>query len=346
MERESIISKLLKDRKYRAVIFTALIVQLTVTIIYIFLKAKEDTKFILDERNIFLLAGFLAILVVMMMLYLQGTFKDRNIESDRDPRFDDKIMKELYYMTREQSERLRHEFQELNERISIKLNEFGQLNSIEFTDSDKAKLLNIIESKIEKTIADRVISSFEENYAKSAFLKSTYQEILSDLKTIQQRLYREISKLSLRANLNLAIGSATTIVAILILYLTVGSHTPNFDSISHSLSFFIPRISIVVFIEIFSFFFLKLYRTNLSDIKYYQNEMTNVEFKLLALKSAFAKDDLDSIKNVIANFSTIERNFILKKGESTVEVEKSKIDLASENSWKEIVKEALKLKQK
>jgi hypothetical protein len=346
MERESIISRLLKDRKYRAVIFSALIVQLTVTIIYIFLKAKKDTKFILDERNIFLLAGFLAILVVMMMLYLQGTFKDRNIESDRDPRFDNKIMKELYYMTREQSERLRHEFQELNERISIKLNEFGQLNSIEFTDSDKAKLLNIIESKIEKTIADRVISSFEENYAKSAFLKSTYQEILSDLKTIQQRLYREISKLSLRANLNLAIGSATTIVAILILYLTVGSHTPNFDSISHSLSFFIPRISIVVFIEIFSFFFLKLYRTNLSDIKHYQNEMTTVEFKLLALKSAFAKDDLDSIKNVIANFSTIERNFILKKGESTVEVEKSKIDLASENSWKDIVKEALKLKQK
>jgi chorismate mutase len=300
----------------------------------------------LDEKIVFLLAVFFAILIITMMFYLQGTIKEKNLESEKDPRFDDKVMKELYYMTREQGDRLRHEFQELNERISNKLNELGQLNSIEFTDSDKAKLLNIIESKIEKTIADRVISSFEENYAKSAFLKSTFQEILSDLKIIQQRLYREISKLSLRANLNLAIGSATTIVAILILYLTVGSHTSNFDSISHSMSFFIPRISIVVFIEIFSFFFLKLYRTNLSDIKYYQNEMTNVEFKLLALKSAFAKDDLDSIKSVITNFSTIERNFILKKGESTVEVEKSKIDLASENSWKEIVKEALKLKQK
>lgn len=345
MERESIISRLLKVRKYRAVIFTALIVQLIVTIIYIFLKVKQDTKFILDERNIFLLAGFLAILVVMMLLYLQGTFKEKNIESDRDPRINDKLMKEIYYMTREQSERLRHEFQELNDRISDKLDEFGQLNSIEFSDNDKTKLLNIIENKIEKTIAERVISSFEENYAKSAFLKSTYQEILSDLKTIQHRLYREISKLSLRANLNLAIGSATTIVAILILYLTIGSHTPIFDSISHSLSFFIPRISIFVFIEFFSFFFLKLYKTNLSDIKYYQNEMTNVEFKLLALKSSFAKDDLESIKNVIANFSTVERNFILKKGESTIEVEKSKIELASENSWKEIIKEALKMKQ-
>ena len=346
MEKESIISRILKERKYRAVVFIALIIQLTVTVSYIFMKSKKDTKFILDESNIFLLAGFLAILVVMMLLYLQGTIKDRTVESDRDLGFDDKAMKELYYMTREQSERLRLEFHELNKRINTKLNEFGQLNSIEFTDSDKAKLLNIIENKIEKTIADRVISSFEENYAKSAFLKSTYQEILSDLKIIQQRLYKEISKLSLRANLNLAIGSATTIVAILILYLTVGSHTQNFDSISHSLSFFIPRISIVVFIEIFSFFFLKLYRTNLSDIKYYQNEMTNVEFKLLALKSAFAKDDLDSIKNVINNFSAIERNFILKKGESTVEIEKSRIDLDSENSWKEIVKEALKLKQK
>lgn len=346
MEKEPIITRIFREKKYRSVVIAVLIIQLLVTIVYIFLKSKEDEKFILDERNIFLLAGFLAILIVLMLLYLQGTIRDKIMEPERDFRYDDKVMKELYYLTREQSERLRFQFQELNERISIKLNELGQLNSIEFTDSDKTKLLNIIESKIEKTIADRVISSFEENYAKSAFLKSTYQEILSNLKTIQQRLYMEISKLSLRANLNLAIGSATTIVAILILYLTVGSQTPNFDSISNSLSFFIPRISIVIFIEIFSFFFLKLYRTNLSDIKYYQNEMTNVEFKLLALKSAFAKDDLDSIKSVIINFSTIERNFILKKGESTVEVEKSKIDLDSENSWKEIVKEALKLKNK
>ncbi|WP_444666889.1 hypothetical protein [Flavobacterium columnare] len=346
MEKDSFILKVLKNRKYRTLIFSALIIELTVTVIYIFLKSKEDTKFILDSNNIFLLTGFLTILVLLMVLYLQGASKDKTLETERDYGFDDKIMKELYYMTREQSERLRHEFHELNERISVKLNEVGQLNSIEFTDSDKAKLLHIIENKIEKTIADRVISSFEENYAKSAFLKNTYQEILADLKSIQHRLYREISKLSLRANLNLAIGSATTIVAILILYLTVGSHTPSFDSVGNSLSFFIPRISIVVFIEIFSFFFLKLYRTNLNDIKYYQNEMTNAEFKLLALKSAFAKDDLDSIKSVIKEFSSIERNFILKKGESTVEIEKTRIDLDSENSWKELVKEALKMKNK
>lgn len=346
MEKDSFILKVLKNRKYRTLIFSALIIELIVTVIYIFLKSKEDTKFILDSNNIFLLTGFLAILVLLMVLYLQGASKDKTVETERDYGFDDKIMKELYYMTRQESERLRHEFHDLNKRISVKLNELGQLNSIEFTDSDKAKLLHIIESKIEKTIADRVISSFEENYAKSAFLKNTYQEILADLKSIQHRLYREISKLSLRGNLNLAIGSATTIVAILILYLTVGNHTPSFDSVGNSLSFFIPRISIVIFIEIFSFFFLKLYRTNLNDIKYYQNEMTNAEFKLLALKSAFAKDDLDSIKSVIKEFSSIERNFILKKGESTVEIEKTRIDLDSENSWKELVKEALKLKNK
>lgn len=343
---EALILEILKNRKYRKVILVLLIFLLSLSFIYITIEVKEDKKFMLDENNILFFVGLLVLLVSLMLLYLQGASKDRTTEPEKNQIFDNNEMREIYYITKKQNDKLRQELHYLSEQINSKLNDLGQLNSIEFTDSDKIKLLNIIEHKIEKTIADKVISSFEKNYAKSAFLKSTYQEILSDLNTIQHRLYREITKLSLRANLNLAIGSATTIVAIMILYLTVGNYTPNLESISQALSFFIPRISIVIFIEIFSFFFLKLYRTNLSDIKYYQNEMTNVEFKLLALKSAFAKDDLDSIKNVINNFSTIERNFILRKGESTVEIEKNKIDLDSENSWKEVVKEALKLKHR
>ena len=41
-----------------------------------------------------------------------------------------------------------------------------------------------------------------------------------------------------------------------------------------------------IFIEVFSFFFLKLYKSGLADILYYQNELTNLESKFLALELA------------------------------------------------------------
>lgn len=346
MEKESIIKKILTDRKYRLILFLVLTIQLAITLTYILIKTKQDSGFIADESTFLLLTGFLVILTSMMVLYLQGSKSKNENTNERDyNRIDDRMLREVYMMSREQNEKLRYEFRKLNERIESKLGEIGEINSIELTDNDKAKLLEIIENKIEKNVADKVISSFEENYAQSAFLKQNYRELLSDLEQIHHRLYREISKLSLRGNLNLAIGSATTIFAILILYLTVIDKTLNFTTINDSLSFFIPRVSIVVFIEIFSFFFLKLYKTNLSDIKYYQNEITNAEFKILALKSAFAKDDPESIRKVIDEFATVERNFILKKGESTVEIEKNRLENESNNSWKELIKETLKMKK-
>ena len=73
----------------------------------------------------------------------------------------------------------------------------------------------------------------------------------------------------------------------------------------------------------FAYFFLKFYKANLSEIKYFQNEITT-KSKYLALKVASYIGNEESIKSVITNLFSTERNFILSKGQSTVDLERAK----------------------
>lgn len=136
------------------------------------------------------------------------------------------------------------------------------------------------------------------------------------------RLSEETAALSRRGNLNLIIGGFTTLLAVGILsyvVLTAESETlKGNDYLWH----YIPRITISIFIQVFSFFFLKLYRNSLEDIKYFQNELTNIELKQLALESALLSKNKDSIAEVIKNLSLTDRNSKLQKGESTVDLER------------------------
>lgn len=107
---------------------------------------------------------------------------------------------------------------------------------------------------------------------------------------------------------------------------------------------FIPRLSVSIFIELFSFFFLRMYKRNLDEIKYLNNERTNIELKLIALESAILnKDDENTLGKILIELSKTERNFILKKGESTVEVEKEKLE---SNFYKETLESVAKLIKK
>ncbi len=88
-----------------------------------------------------------------------------------------------------------------------------------------------------------------------------------------------------------------------------------------------PTFSLVLFIELFAYFFLRLYREGLSEMKYYQNELTNIESKLIAVEIALIKEDNESLKLTLDILSQTERNFILKKGETTAGLEHSKSEL-------------------
>lgn len=87
-----------------------------------------------------------------------------------------------------------------------------------------------------------------------------------------------------------------------------------------------PRLTLALFLQIFAYFFLRLYKSSLSEIKYYQNELTNIETKRLALNVALRKDGTDLLKEVVTNLLATERNHILTKDQTTVELEKARLE--------------------
>jgi len=149
------------------------------------------------------------------------------------------------------------------------------------------------------------------------------------------RLKTEIGMLSKRANIYIIFGSGITLVAGGFLFNTVqellvlfNSSKQELDSGLSSLEItsLVIRFSIVVFIEIFAVYYLKLYRNIMENIKYYQNEITNIEMKALSFYTAEKGDCSESFKNLSVELSKTERNFVIDKNKTTIDLERNKQD--------------------
>ena len=66
-------------------------------------------------------------------------------------------------------------------------------------------------------------------------------------------------------------------------------------------------------IEIVAFFFLNLYRTGLSEIKYFQNEITNSDYKIMGLMASSYDKSHKAILDSGKILMNVERNYLLKK---------------------------------
>lgn len=151
------------------------------------------------------------------------------------------------------------------------------------------------------------------------------------------RLQKEIEQLTRGANLYIAFGSVITVGAAIILFYTVTDLSNYFnDTYSGtrpaltSTDWFsvISRFSIVVFVEIFAFYYLRLYRSTMDTVKFYQNEITNIEMRLMAVHSLqiLADPDSASAGTLISSLANSERNFVIQKGQTTVDLERQKLD--------------------
>jgi hypothetical protein len=98
----------------------------------------------------------------------------------------------------------------------------------------------------------------------------------------KSRLRQEIVQLGRRGNVNLIIGFMTTLMAAAVLTY-VALVTPDSLTTEHILVHYIPRISLAIFIEVFSFFFLRLYRSVLTEIKYFKMNLQTSNPKLSPL---------------------------------------------------------------
>lgn len=268
-------------------------------------------------------------LASLVLLYLQsGSSADK-----RDRGYEESLQKheESLSEIREDFKRISDGLNELKDRLpdtfQRDLGEFNKQQAIE---------------QITKNIgADSIKAIFTARA--DALTKEIHASIIakhgsSSAHKMIERLTREISDLRLRSNVNLALGMLITAVGVYLLWTTVSmidmseslKSIANDSAVTDSLFFrnlalpLLPRITLVVFIEIFAYFFLRLYRDGLAEIKYFQNELTNVQSKVLAVEMAISSGSLDVIPVAFAGLAQTERNFILQKDQTTVELEKAK----------------------
>lgn len=210
------------------------------------------------------------------------------------------------------------------------------------SDEDKEQITEKIITKTHqetiKNIFNSEVADLKERFEKD----STLEKLVSSSRLIGSRIMREISDLRLRSNINLILGMVITIGGLYLLWTTVSivdtskllkqfaieGDESNFKFLKSLILPIVPRFLLVIFVEIFAYFFLRLYKAGLSEIKYFQNELTNVESKLVSVEYAYITNSMESLKDGLKSLSQTERNFILEKGQTTVELEKAKSESA------------------
>lgn len=147
--------------------------------------------------------------------------------------------------------------------------------------------------------------------------------------TMRLRLKDEIEELGRRANLNLVIGSTISILGMVLLAYFIYVANEDFRNNINPGYFvlkFGARLSLVIFMQVFAYFFLRLYRYSIFEIKYFQNEMTNIELWILSLQVATRGNDEKIAAQILSTLVKVERNFRLKKGETTVGLQREELE--------------------
>lgn len=145
-----------------------------------------------------------------------------------------------------------------------------------------------------------------------------------------RRLEEEIGAQSRRANANLGLGIVAAITGLLFLgwlsmltadELFKGVTQPT-NSISGMLYWgsFAAKISLSLAANVFAFFFFTSYRRNLSEVRYFHNELTNIQARFVAVGLTNPEGPADLRKAAIKSLIELERNFVLQKGETTAEL--------------------------
>lgn len=282
----------------------------------------------------------------VLMIYLQTGFKKRAepdinyIKYELELRNLRNRMEHSVSISSSDFEEVKSELRVLQEQISNR----ESLNEA-ISSEHREGLVSLLKEEILKESKSEASSQVFKDLEEKVKSINQLKEVEVVFSRTLERLYSEISALSRRGNLNLSLGILTTIVGLGIL----GYFVLEIDSIPEDkmafIAHFIPRLSLVILIEVFAYFFLKLYKSSLAEIKYFQNEMTNSEAKLAAIKCSIMTSDSAATSSVIQTLATTERNAVLETGQTTAEIEKAKIEQQNISTISDKVSNFLSLKR-
>src|SRR5258708_31598885 len=165
--------------------------------------------------------------------------------------------------------------EELRMRLSKMETQFAEAlqQKAGIKDEERENLRRALFSQLTSEGAAQVMKQLQEQVAKLDPHVAPARAVERRHEETLRRLSAEINALGRRSNLNFVLGIMTAFAGLAVLaYVVFGGETAVGEATMTSLlSSYLPRFSLVVFIEIFAYFFLKMYKSNLGEIKYFQN---------------------------------------------------------------------------
>jgi len=274
--------------------------------------------------------------LALIMTYLQTGFKKSEAEFEaikfqREIELDRASAQEV---TAELNARIEEQIQDLKAEV-----ERARIATASISAPDRAELIKELRTQINQQAGTELLNEIKAQATDSFTRDGRDRELLQRFDESRTRFTRELEALSRRGNLNLGLGAVTTVLGIGILGISVFAELTEIKDLWSFVSHFVPRFTLVVLIELFAYFFLSLYKASLGEIKYFQNEITNIEAKQTALRTAIHFGEPSAIANIVSKLAETERNHILSKEQTTVELEKARIDRDGRNDFAKLVAE-------
>jgi prefoldin subunit 5 len=217
----------LRNKRMRtgiAILYTGILL-LTIDIIYN--QRLFASKEILIE--IFKFTPYIIIVTgvgYILISYLEGnriTRSPNHAFSSNPPL--ERMIEELKYFIEEQRHRTERRENETQERFNELGKQLDDLNNLRFDNNQKSELFNSLKQSFTENVNNDFFVQLNENISieLTKEKRSRLDSLLKEFNSIKLRLNSEIDKLSRRANVNLVIGSLTTIVALITLGLLFSS---------------------------------------------------------------------------------------------------------------------------
>jgi len=207
---------------------------------------------------------FLVSAMAILMIYLQTGFRGRTTDEVRYGRHEEQldfIMGRLQKLDVVDTERL----QEVQDQLSDLKSGLARVQeqSSQLSEEQTRYLVDSLENRIREESAARTLADIEDKIRTQVSKNVENATVSAQFGSTLRRLNTEISALSRRGNLNLVLGIATTVSGLAVLgYYVFYGKAPVDDPWAFTCHFF-PRLTLVVFIEIFAYFFLTLYKASI-----------------------------------------------------------------------------------
>ncbi|WP_147395073.1 hypothetical protein [Azospirillum cavernae] len=187
------------------------------------------------------------------------------------------------------------------------------------TSEDRSVITDQLKDIVRSSIPTEVFAAIDKKYGnsvKSEFVSEIMEEKVNLMKNRLEKFQANLSK---KASAALSWGVTTAVIGIFLLgaFIYSESHPQSSDNVS-IIFYYTMRISLVSMIEVVAFFFLRHYKSTLIDEKYVSNEITNIEMKVLSAISALKMGNAATSSKIFIELSKTERNFSLKKGETSI----------------------------